>query len=183
MLRHTAVFALSVLLAAPAWANEISVQNAWARATAPGQAVGAAYVDLTAERSMSVVGGQSPAAERVELHTMTMQDGVMVMRRVPEIKLPAGQAVHLGPGGLHVMLIGLKAPLQEGQTVPLTLQVRDAAGKVQDVQIEAEVRGQGACMGDMHEHGHHHTHEHHHMHKHHMQHEPVHCMHGHEHHH
>lgn len=173
MLRHTAVFALAVLLAAPAWANEIRVQNAWARATAPGQTVGAAYMDLMAERSMSVVGGQSPAAERVELHTMTMQDGVMVMRRVPEIKLPAGQTVHLRPGGLHVMLIGLKAPLQEGQTVPLTLQVRDAAGKVQDVQIEAEVRGQGARMGDMHEH------EHHHMHKHHMQHE--HHMHEHEH--
>lgn len=155
MLRHTAVFALSVLLAASAWANEIRVQNAWARATAPGQAVGAAFMDLRAERSMSVVGGQSTAAERVELHTMAMQEGVMVMRRVPEIRLPAGQTVQLKPGGLHIMLIGLKAPLQEGQTVPLTLQVRDAAGKVQDVQIEAEVRGQGARMGDMHKHHHH----------------------------
>lgn len=177
MLRHTAVFALAALLAAPAWANEIRVQNAWARATAPGQAVGAVYMDLMAERSMSVVSGQSPTAERVELHTTAMQDGVMVMRRVPEIKLPAGQTVHLRPGGLRVMLIGLKAPLQEGQTVPLTLQAQDAAGKVQDVQIKAEVRGQGACMGDMHEH------EHHHLHEHHMQHEHEHHRHMHEHHH
>lgn len=155
MLRVTTAFALSVLLAASAWANEITVHNAWARATAPGQAVGAAYMDLMAKRSMSVVGGHSPAAERVELHTMSMQEGVMVMRKVPEIELPAGKPVQLKPGGLHIMLIGLKAPLQEGQSVPLTLQVRDAAGKVQDVQIEAEVRGQGAHMGDMHKHHHH----------------------------
>ncbi|MGQ9685376.1 MAG: copper chaperone PCu(A)C [Thiobacillaceae bacterium] len=155
MLRFTTALALSLLLAAPAWASEIMVQNAWTRATAPGQAVGAAFMDLRAKRSMSVVGGQSPAAERVELHTMAMQEGVMVMRRVPEISLPAGQTVQLKPGGLHIMLIGLKAPLQEGQTVPLTLQVRDATGKVQDVQIEAKVRGQGGRMGDMHKHHHH----------------------------
>lgn len=151
MLRRTAALALSVLLSAPTWASDISVRNAWARATAPGQAVAGVFMDLSANRPMSVVGGASPASERVELHTMSMQDGVMVMRKVPEIKLPTGQAVQLKPGGLHVMLIGLKAPLQEGQTVPLTLEVRDAAGKVQQVQVEAQVRRQGERAGGMHQ--------------------------------
>lgn len=151
MLRRTAALALSVLLSAPTWASDISVRNAWARATAPGQAVAGVFMDLSANRPMSVVGGASPASERVELHTMSMQDGVMVMRKVPEIKLPTGQAVQLKPGGPHVMLIGLKAPLQEGQTVPLTLEVRDAAGKVQQVQVEAQVRRQGERAGGMHQ--------------------------------
>lgn len=154
MLRLTAATTLSFLLAASAWAADIRAQNAWARATAPGQAAAGVFMDLSADRPMSVVGGSSPASERVELHTMSMQDGVMVMRKVPEIRLPAGQVVQLKPGGLHIMLIGLKAPLQAGQSVPLTLQVRDAAGLVQDVQIEAEVRGQGARTGDMHKHRH-----------------------------
>ncbi len=150
MRRLTATLALSVLLAAPSWASDIAVQRAWARATAPGQAVAGVYMDLRAARPMRVVGAASPAAERVELHTMAMQEGVMVMRRVPEIGLPAGQTVELKPGSLHVMLIGLKAPLQEGQTVPLTLQLRDAAGKPSEVEVKAEVRRAGERAGGMH---------------------------------
>ncbi len=150
MFRLTAAFTLSAILTAPTWASEVKVQNAWARATAPGQAVAGVFMDLSAERPMSVVGGTSPAAERVELHTMSMQEGVMVMRKVPEIRLPAGQTVQLKPGGLHVMLIGLKAPLQEGQTVPLTLQVRDAGGKTQELAVQAQVRRQGEPAGSMH---------------------------------
>jgi len=150
MFRLTAAFILSAVMAAPTWASEVKVQNAWARATAPGQAVAGVFMDLSAERPMSVVGGTSPAAERVELHTMSMQEGVMVMRKVPEIKLPAGQTVQLKPGGAHIMLIGLKAPLQEGQTVPLTLQVRDAGGKTQELAVQAQVRRQGEPAGSMH---------------------------------
>lgn len=152
MLKLTAAVSLSLFLAAPAWAHEIRVENAWARATAPGQAVAGVFMDLSAERPMSLVGGASPASERVELHTMSMQEGVMVMRRVPEIQLPTGQTVQLKPGGLHVMLIGLKAPLQAGQKVPLTLQVRDASGKVGQMQIEAQVRRSGERPGGMHQH-------------------------------
>lgn len=150
MLRLTIAVTLSALLAAPSWATDVRVQNAWARATAPGQAVAGVFMDLSADRPMSVVGGASAASERVELHTMSMQDGVMVMRRIPEIRLPAGQTVQLKPGGLHVMLIGLKAPLQDGQSVPLTLQVRDADGKVKEMRIEAQVRRQGERAGGMH---------------------------------
>jgi len=150
MNRLAVVITLSATMIASAAASELSVRNAWARATAPGQAVAGVFMDLGAERPMSVVGGTSPASERVELHTMAMQEGVMVMRRVPEIAVPAGKTVQLKPGGLHVMLIGLKAQLQEGQTVPLTLQVRDAAGKVSQVQVEAQVRRQAERAGGMH---------------------------------
>lgn len=141
--------ALSAILSVPAWSADVRIVNAWARATAPGQAVAGVFMDLSADRPMSVVGGASPASERVELHTMSMQDGVMVMRPIPEIPLPAGQTVQLKPGGLHVMLIGLKAPLQEGKTVPLTLQVRDAGGKVKELQVEAQVRRPGERSGGM----------------------------------
>ncbi len=150
MNRLAAVITLSATMIASAAASELSVRNAWARATAPGQAVAGVFMDLGAERPLSVVGGTSPASERVELHTMAMQEGVMVMRRVPEIAVPAGKTVQLKPGGLHVMLIGLKAQLQEGQTVPLTLQVRDAAGKVSQVQVEAQVRRHAERAGGMH---------------------------------
>lgn len=140
---------LSVFLAVSANASDLKVHNAWARATAPGQNVAGVFMDLHADRPMSVVGGASPASERLELHNMTMQDGVMVMRRVPEIPLPAGQTVQLKPGGLHIMLIGLKAPLQEGNTVLLTLQVRDADGKIKDREVKAQVRRQAAPAGGM----------------------------------
>ncbi len=149
MFRLMGAVALSAFLVAPAWAADVQVRNAWARATAPGQPAAAVFMDLGAERPASVIGGASPASERVELHTMSMQDGVMVMRRVPEIKLGAGKTVQLKPGGLHVMLIGLKAPLQEGQTVPLTLQVRDAAGKVEELQLDVQVRRQAEHAGGM----------------------------------
>lgn len=148
-LTTAALSALSLMLAVPAWSMDVRAENAWARATAPGQAVAGVFMDLKADRPMSVVGGASPVAERVELHTMAMQEGVMVMRRVPEIRLPAGQGVQLKPGGLHVMLIGLKAPLQEGQTVPLTLQVRDAGGKTGEMVVQAQVRRQGDPSGSM----------------------------------
>lgn len=141
---------LIALLAGPAWAQGIKAENVWVRATAPGQKVAGAFMDLTSEAPVSLVGGQSPVAEEVELHTMSMKDGVMRMRRVAEIKLPEGQTVKLEPGGLHVMLIGLKAPLKEGGVVPITLHTRDAAGKRGSLKLEAAVRANPAP-----EHGHH----------------------------
>ncbi|MEW5893760.1 MAG: copper chaperone PCu(A)C [Pseudomonadota bacterium] len=140
-------------LSGPTWAAEVKVEQAWARATAPGQNVGGVFMTLSADQDLSLVAGSSPAAARVELHTMRMDNNVMVMRPVDKIELPKGKKVELAPGGLHIMLIGLKAPLKAGDKVPLSLTLRDAKGKTQALEVAAEVREMGGMPMP---HGHHH---------------------------
>lgn len=117
----------------------VKVSDAWARATAPGQNVGAAYLNLVSGVPATLVRAESPVAKIVELHEMKMEGSVMKMRAVPKIDLPAGTEVKLAPGGLHVMLIDIKQPLKVGEKVPLTL-VFDAGGKTEKLNIDAEVR-------------------------------------------
>lgn len=143
-MRSLSCLLLGLVLSSPAMAaSGLHAQNVWTRATAPKQPAAGVYMELTADAPVSLIGGASPAAERVELHTMAMDKGVMVMRRVSEIPVKPGQPVQLKPGGLHVMLIGLKSPLKPGETVPLTLQVRHADGQVEALTVQAEVRRGG----------------------------------------
>jgi len=144
-MRHTLLLALlSLTLATPALADNVKIENAWVRATAPGQKVAGGFLDLTADADMKLVSGSSPVSDSVELHMMRMDDGVMVMRQLPEIDLPKGKTVSLQPGGLHVMFIDLKRQIQDGDKVPLTLTVKNAAGKEQQLQVEAmAMRGSG----------------------------------------
>lgn len=138
--------ALAMMLATNAWAAGIKIDNAWARATAPGQDVGGAFMTLAADADLSLVAASSPAASSVELHSMRMDQDMMVMRRVDKIELPKGKKVELAPGGLHIMLIGIKAPLKAGDQVPIKLTVRDAKGKLQEVKVMTEVREGGMPM-------------------------------------
>jgi hypothetical protein len=135
---------ISAALATPAMADTVKIENAWVRTTAPGQKVAGGFLDLTADSDMKLVGGSSPASNTLELHMMKMDDGVMVMRQVKEIALPKGKTVNLKPGGLHIMFIDLKQPIKEGSKVPVTLTVRNAAGKEQQIRVEAQaMRGEG----------------------------------------
>lgn len=102
----------------------LSVADAWSMATPSGAAVAAGYMTIqnSTDAPVRLVSGETSAAERVEVHTMSMDGSVMKMRPVEGgLEVPAGGAVELKPGGLHLMLIGLKAPLSEGGSVPLTL--------------------------------------------------------------
>jgi copper(I)-binding protein len=128
------------LLATSALADNIKIENAWVRATAPGQKVAGGFMDLTADADMTLIGGSSPVSREFELHFMRMQDGVMEMRQMQEIKLPKGKTVSLEPGDLHVMFIGLKSQIKPGQKVPMTLIVKDADGKQQKLAVQAEAR-------------------------------------------
>ena len=119
----------------------VAVRDAWVRATVPGQSVAAAYMELTSAQSAALVAAETSAAQKAELHTMAMDGGVMKMRPVAKIDLPAAQTVSLKPGGLHVMLIGVKHELKAGARVPLTLTVQDAKGAQSKLHIEATVRG------------------------------------------
>lgn len=131
------------VLSLAALADPVRVENAWARATAPGQKVAAAFMDLTAGSDLRLVAATSPAAKTVELHRMSMDNGVMVMRAVPDIPLPKGQTVSLKPGGLHLMLIDLVAPLKEGSPTPVSLTLRDARGQETRLDLQLDTRRAG----------------------------------------
>ena len=106
----------------------VKVDGAWARATVQGQKGTGAFMTLTAKEGTQLVGVSSPAAGVAEVHEMKMENDVMKMRAVAGLDLPAGQAVSLKPGGYHLMLMDLKAPLQKDSTVPVTLRFKDAKG-------------------------------------------------------
>ena len=117
----------------------VVAESAWSRATAPRQTVGAAYVQLRAAAGDRLVGVSSPVAARAELHEMRMDGAVMRMREVAGLALPPGRAVALAPGGIHIMLVDLRAPLAPGQTFPLHLTFEHAPA----LDVTVTVRGPG----------------------------------------
>ncbi len=117
-----------------------TADGAWARATVPGQNMGGAFVTLTSDRDAQLIGATSPVAEKMELHTMKMEGEKMVMAQVSSIPLPANTQVQLKPGSLHLMFMGLKQPLAEGQTVPITLKIQLSSGYVETLTIQAPVK-------------------------------------------
>lgn len=119
----------SFLMAMPALAD-VKVSDAWVRATAPGQKVGAAYMTLNSSEASSMVYVESPRAGTVEMHYMNMQDGVMKMRQLQDIALTPNKAVKLAPGGMHLMLFDLNAPLKAGEKVRFKACFKDSKGKI-----------------------------------------------------
>ena len=120
----------------------IAVENAWSRAT-PAQAhTGAAFfvVENRGANDDTLLGADSEVADSVELHTHINDGGVMRMRPVEGILVPAGGRAELKPGGLHVMLMGLRAPLEEGRTFTLGLTFAHAG----HVAVPVTVKGIGA---------------------------------------
>jgi periplasmic copper chaperone A len=120
---------------------QVTVSNAWARPTVPGQQGGGGFMTLQSPKADKLLSGSTPVAERFELHTMSMEGDVMKMREVKSIALPAGQKVELKPGGFHVMFIGIKEPLKLGSKVPVTLKFEKAS----EVKVEFEVTSRPAA--------------------------------------
>jgi len=141
----------TVTLGATAWA-QVKVDNAWARATVPGQKATGAFMKLTAAQATQLVGVSTPVAGVAEIHEMKMDGGVMKMRAMPVLDLPANQAVELKPGSYHLMLMDLKAPLAKDASVALTLTFKDARG-VQSQQLVTVPVATGMPQAAMHEHG------------------------------
>ena len=125
---------------------KIEVQGAWARATVAGQNMGGAFVNLTSDQDATLIGATSSVSEKVELHTMKMEGEKMVMAQVPSIPLPANTKVELKPGSLHIMFMSLKAPLKEGDTVTLKLEIKNKAGKSEFLDLQAPVKALGEAM-------------------------------------
>ena len=126
-------------IAAPALA-QVTVSDAWVRGTVPGQKATGAFMSIKSASDAALVSASSPVAGIVEIHEMAMEGGVMKMRAVPKLPLPAGKPVELKPGGYHVMLMDLKQQLKEGDTVPVTLAFTDKDGKKVTQEVKAPVK-------------------------------------------
>jgi len=136
-------------------AGALQIGQPWARSTVPAQKTGGAYLQVrnTGSTPDRLLGGTTSAAERVELHSMKMEGDVMKMREVPAIEVPAGQTVALQPGGLHLMLVGLKGPLKPGAAVPLTLKFEKAGQVKVDLKVESDApQPRPATSGHQHQH-------------------------------
>ncbi|WP_316366494.1 copper chaperone PCu(A)C [Candidatus Thiodiazotropha sp. CDECU1] len=135
-------------------ADGIMVEDPYVRAVPPGQPNSASFMVLhnKGDKGSALMSASTPAADVVELHTHTMEEGMMRMRKVEKIDLPAGEVVKLQPGGLHVMLIGLKQKLVPDEKLSLTLTFADGSS----LQVDAPVRKlqmkmkQGDHQGHMH---------------------------------
>jgi copper(I)-binding protein len=140
---------LTLALAAPAWAGDLKVENAWARATPKGAAVGGAYFTLrndgaAADRLTQV----SVDFAKAEVHEMKMNKGVMEMRTVSGgLEIPAHATVALKPGGYHLMLVGLKHPLVKGESFKATLTFEHACAVTVDVPVTG-IGAAGPASGD-----------------------------------
>lgn len=122
--------------------GDLHIEGAVARASIGVAPNSAAYMTIkTMGAADRLIRAASPAAETVELHTTVMQDGVMKMMTVDGIEVAPDAPAELAPGGLHVMLIGLVAPLKEGTTIPVTLVFEKAGEITLDVPVSKDVKG------------------------------------------
>ncbi len=139
--------ALVATLAAPALAQDVrkgslTISQPWSRATSPRATVGAGFLTIrnAGARGDRLISATSPRAERVEIHTMSMDGGVMRMRQLVDgLAVPAGGTATLAPSGNHIMLIGLKSPLKAGERVPATLRFARAG----TVTVQFAIGGAG----------------------------------------
>lgn len=135
--------------------GDMTVTTPWARATPGPVKIGAAYLTLTNRGAAPdrLISARSDVAERVELHTNLSTDGMMQMRPLDSVVLPPGQSVRFEPSGLHLMLINLKAPLQEGSEFALQITF-ERAGTI-TVPVKVGAVGSAGMPADGHA-GHHH---------------------------
>lgn len=131
---------IALLASHIAAAQGLQISNAWVRLPPPGAEVAAAYLTLVAQRNTSLVKVETPAAGSVQLHSMKMKNGVMEMRELPKIDLPAGKPISLKPGDVHLMLFEIKPPLKEGDALAFAFFLKDASGKTEKAQAMIPVR-------------------------------------------
>ena len=123
--------------------GDLTIGHPWSRATPGGAKVGGGYLTVTNNGSAPdrLVAATTNVADRVEIHEMAMNNGVMTMRQIPGgIPVPPGQTVAFAPGGYHLMLMGLKTPLKEGDRVKATLTFEKAG----PIEVTINVEGIGA---------------------------------------
>ena len=150
MLRTLSAALAAALIAAPALAGDIKVEDAYARSS--NQKVGGAFMVISngSDGADALVEARADISRKVELHTHIMEDGVARMREVPRIEIPAKGKTLLQRGGYHVMFMGLTQEMKQGESFPLTLVFESGEEVVVDVTIDHERKGRGKGM----KHGH-----------------------------
>lgn len=135
----------------------LKVEGAWVRAAVEGQSGTGAFMQITPNQDLELVGFDTAEAEVNEVHEMKMDGDIMKMSAIPSLALPGGKTTELKPGSYHLMMMKLKQPLLEGQKVQLNLTVKDKDAVVSTFPVQAEVKT-GKPMA--HDHGHDHEMEH-----------------------
>lgn len=136
-------------------ADAVNVDDAWVRSTLAGQDVSAAYMTLTSQRDTQLIRVESDVTQSVEIHSMTMQNGVMKMRMLKELPLTAGKPYKLAPGGYHLMLFDLKKPLTAADRVNFVLTFKSGSQQYKQT-LSVNVKSDEDAAED--DHGHHHHH-------------------------
>jgi copper(I)-binding protein len=145
---------VAMLVAVQSTAGEVKTDDVWTRATAPGQDTAMVQLVITSKQDAKLIGASSKVAQSAELHSMVHEHGMMKMRQIDELDLPAGKAVDFETAGYHLMLLGLKNPLKAGTKTEVVLTVRLADGKEKKVKVQAIVKPLTETSD--HEHMHHH---------------------------
>lgn len=120
--------------------SRVRIAGPWARATVPGQAVGVAYLTIASAAPVALVRIETDAAKQVQLHNMRMNKGVMEMREHKELKIAANEELALAPGGMHLMLLGLKKPLKAGEQISLAFTFVDETHTEVTSTIDVPIR-------------------------------------------
>lgn len=133
---------------------QTTVKDAWVRGTVAQQKATGLFAQISSAGGGKLVAAASPAAGVVEIHEMSMDGSMMKMRALPAgLDLPAGKTVELKPGGYHIMLMDLKAPLKAGDTVEVTLTIEGQDGKKESLALKVPVKAMGHQAGHgMHKH-------------------------------
>ena len=139
-MRHPVFFAAGLLFSGgllAAAADQVEVHQPYVRLAPPNAPAAGAFMVIrnTGSKDVKVVKADNPASRVTELHTHLNEAGVMKMRQVPAIDIKAGGEAKLQPGGLHIMLIDLKAPMQEGDNIAITLGFDDGSSKQVDAKV------------------------------------------------
>ncbi len=137
--RYITTFFFLLFLSSLAQA-EVMISDAWVRATAPGQKVGAAYMTLQSPQAVKLFYAETKSADEVEIHSMTMTNGIMKMRKLDDLALQPNKPEKLAPGGFHLMLFGLKAPLKAGDKVTLKLCFKDEKDQVTHQEVTLPIK-------------------------------------------
>ena len=143
----TASFSASLVFAQPSLTATAAplVSESWIKTTIPGSAVSAAYMQIKSATPFKLIKAESPVAGMVEIHDMKMNGGVMEMKALDAIDVPANKAVTLKPGGMHVMLMKVKKPINKGDKIPMTLTFEAANKKSVLVTLELIARESAAA--------------------------------------
>lgn len=138
----SAIFIASILIPACSKQDSIEIKNQWVRASNDGQDVSAAYMTIVSNEDTSLIAIYSDVADVIEIHSMSMENGVMKMRMLDTLDLTAGKPTELSPGGFHLMLFDLKKPLTAGKEAHFTLHFKNKAGQEKTISVTSAIKAE-----------------------------------------